>query len=420
MGVAIVLAYIALNLLSPAEILPFMAAFRPALMLALMSIPLAFLARMRKPELSRLRVQFVLVLLFYGWALGSYLPHGRLGHNLDTLLEFSPNVIAYFVVLFVLTSPVHFSMLRAVLVFVAIFVLINAFWSLPSAQASGISSPYVLADPGLGGHLGRIRGLGMLNDPNVFGQFLLMIMPMLYVSKKATGLGIGYLFAVPITVLFLIGVYFTHSRGAEMGVAVLVARLLIRRFKFPGAVLSGLFAMAYLIFVNAIQSRSITMKGGMDRLAIWSDGMSYFKHSPIWGVGFGEFPHLQHMTAHNSFLLCAAELGFVGLFLWMSIIVVTMIQLSRVPKVVAKSNPVVARWAEALRLSLILYLFTGFFLSRTYELPLYMLFGVSGAIVASAGGDDAVPPGTGWPIWSAVLGVAVLTLIYTMLRLRVV
>jgi hypothetical protein len=127
------------------------------------------------------------------------------------------------------------------------------------------------------------------------------------------------------------------------------------------------------------------------------------------------------MTAHNSYLLCAAELGMLGYFLWMSIVVVTMMQLGRVPKVVGASNPALAQWAVALRISLGVYLFTGFFLSRTYELPLFLLIGMSGAIITAAGGDDAIPlRGTFWPVWSFGLCVGILTLIYVMLRLRLV
>jgi hypothetical protein len=98
-----------------------------------------------------------------------------------------------------------------------------------------------------------------------------------------------------------------------------------------------------------------------------------------------------------------------------------MIQLSRVPAVVGKSNPALAQWALGVRLSLSVYLFTSFFLSRTYQLPIYLLFGMAGAIVAAAGGDEAIPVrGTGWPIWSLGLCVGILTMIYVMLRLRVV
>jgi hypothetical protein len=65
-------------------------------------------------------------------------------------------------------------------------------------------------------------------------------------------------------------------------------------------------------------------------------------------------------------------------------------------------------------------MFTSFFLSRTYDLPLFMLLGMSGAVITEAGGDEAVPPGHTWPIWSLGLCVGILTLIYALLRLRFV
>lgn len=374
MGLAVMLTYIALNLLSPGDIFPDLKDFRLALVAALASIPLAGLERLQHPELGKLRVQFVLVLLFFGWALGSWFPHGGLGANVRTLLELSSNVIVYFVGVMLLSSPARLNALRIVLVLVAIYVLINAFWGIPYARATGVTTPYDLTwdtayDPGSHVHDVRIRGLGMLNDPNVFGQYLLMILPMLYVSRKDSGLGVGWLLAIPVTFLFLIGVYFTGSRGAEMGVAALFGMYLIGKSKIKGFFVSIVFAIFLLLVINTTRSRTITMSQGMDRLAIWSDGMSYVKHSPIWGNGWGSFPDMQGMTAHNSFLLVAAELGIIGFFLWTSIIVVTMIQLSRVPKILGTSNPAMARWASATRLALGVYLFTGFFLSRAYQLP---------------------------------------------------
>jgi putative inorganic carbon (HCO3(-)) transporter len=437
MGLAVVLVYIALNLLSPGDLFPDLRQYRPTLILALASLPLAALARLRQPEIGKLRIQFILVILFFGWAICSWFPHGGLGANVRTLLELSSNVIVYFVGIILFGSPIRLSFLRTTLVLVAIFVLINALWGIPYARASGLTTPYDLTnqhdatvEPGLMAEQApgsansenvRIRGLGMLNDPNVLGQFLLMILPMLYVSTKDTGMGSGYVLAIPITILFLVGVYYTGSRGAEVGVAALIALFLIARYKTIGAVLSGIVGALLLLVVNLTRNRTITMSQGMDRLAIWSDGMSYFKSQPIWGIGWGSFADRQGMTAHNSFLLCAAELGFVGYFLWMSIIVVTMIQLSRIPKLIGAKNPAMVRWALAVRASLGVYLFTGFFLSRAYEMPLFLLFGMAGAIIAAVGGDDAIPlRGTGWPVWSLALCAGVLALIYAMLRLRMV
>jgi putative inorganic carbon (HCO3(-)) transporter len=422
MGLGLVVAYIALNLLSPGEIFPSLAPYRPFLILAIVNVPSLVFARLSAPEIGKLRTQFILVILFFGFACGSWLPHGGRGANVATFLALGPNVMAYFMGVVFLRSPFRLQLMRTTLVLVAVFVMVNAFSEASYVLATGDSMPYVLGSHGMDSSNGvRIQGLGMLNDPNCFGQYLLMILPMLFVGKRDTGLGPGYFLAIPIAVLFLIGVYYTGSRGAELGVAVLIGLFLTRRFKTVGAVVSTVLGALLLLAINAIGTRTISMSGGMDRLSIWSDGMSYFKQSPLWGIGIRGFIDRQGMTAHNSYLLCASELGILGYFLWMSMMVVTLIQLSRVPKVVGKSNPTLVRWAVALRLSLSVYLFTSFFLSRTYDLPLFLLLGMSGGIIIAAGGDKAVPlRGTKWPVWSLGFCASILGLIYVMLRLRVV
>jgi O-antigen ligase len=265
----------------------------------------------------------------------------------------------------------------------------------------------------------RIRGLGVLNDPNMFGQFLLLILPLLFVGKGKNGP--RYLFAIPVAVLLVIGVFLTASRGAQMGLGVLIGLFFVSRFKKTGKVAAAIIGPLSLVGINAATSRKVSMGGGMDRLAIWSDVMDFFKHSPIWGIGVGGFLERDDWTAHNSYLLCAAEMGIVGFFLWMSVLVVTLIQLNRVPKLVGESNPELARWAVAVKVSLGGYLFTSYFLSCTYALTLFLLLGMAGAIIAAAGGDEAIPlRGTNWQAKALGLCVGILTLIYVMLRLRVV
>jgi len=421
MGLVLVLTYIALNLLSPGDMFPALAPFKPLLILAIFCLPALLFARLQSPEIGKLRTQFILVMLFFGWTCCSWIPHGWFGGNLTTILELGPNVMVYIMGVVLLRSPFKLGALRIVLVLVAVYVIANAFGQVPYARASGVSTPYVLASHELFDRDAvRIQGLGMLHDPNNFGQFLLLILPMLYVSRRETGLGIGYLLAIPVTVLLVVGVYFTGSRGAEVGAALLIAQYLIWRFKTVGAVFSAVVGSALFAAINTFRTRTISMAGGMDRLAIWSDGMQFFKSSPVWGIGIRGYMDRDVMTAHNSYLLCAAELGIVGYFLWMSMVLVTLIQLNRVPKIVGESNPALARWALALNFSLSGYMFTSFFLSRTYDLPLFLLLGMSGAVITEAGGDEAVPPGRGWPLWSFGICVAILALIYALLRLRVV
>ena len=126
------------------------------------------------------------------------------------------------------------------------------------------------------------------------------------------------------------------------------------------------------------------------------------------------------MTAHNSYLLCAAELGLIGYFFWMSILVVTIIYLRRAAKM-PSADPIWARWASAINMSLITYLFTSFFLSRTYDLPLYLLLGIAGAVINASGGEQkllATP--SRWPVWAAGACISSIMLIYVLVRLRAV
>jgi O-antigen ligase len=419
MGLALVLIYIALNLLSPADMIPALAPYRPMLVLAVINVPLAILARMEAPQVGKLRTQPLLVFLFFGFGCAALIPHRLYGANITTFMELLPNVLAYFLGIVHFRSPHRLRLVCALLVFIALFDLVNGVMELPYAHASGADTPYVAVV----GHVTatmefRIRGLGMLKDPNTYGQFVLLILPMLFVSKRNTGLGSGWAVVLPISALFLFAVYLTGSRGAVLGMLVIVGLFLIRRLKKTGAILMTVLGGLALLIVNAYKTRTISIQGGMDRLAIWSDGLSYFKESPIWGIGPRNFSDRYGMTAHNSFLLVAAEMGFIGLFLWTSMSVVTFIQLNRIARL-PKVDPVIARWALALRISLASYLFTSFFLSRAYELPLYMLLGMSGGVIIAAGGDDVVSlRGSLWPVWTLVSSAGALILIYLMLRLR--
>jgi O-antigen ligase len=388
---------------------------------AIATIPPTLAARLQTPESGKVRTQLFLMILFFGFAVCSWFPHGGLRANLTSLQNLAPNIIVYFLALVHLRTPSRLHLVRVILVLVAIFVLAMAFSQIPLARAGGESTPYVQysgdeTNPDL-----RITGLGLMSDPNILGQFLLLILPLLFVSNRETGLGPKYFLIIPLTVLFLVGVYNTGSRGAVLGLGMVVGLYIIYRYKTTGKLIAAVFGSVTLVLINTVGARKVSITGGMDRLAIWSDGMAFFKSSPLWGIGFGGFVEREQWTAHNSYLLCAAELGFLGLFLWVSVLVVTVIQLNQVPKLVGKSNPALARWAVGMKVSLGGYLLTSYFLSCTYAVPLFLLLGMSGGIIAAAGGDEAMPlHGTRWPLWAFALSLVAIISIYVMLRLRVV
>lgn len=416
MGFLVVVIYVSLYLLSPADLFPALAPYRILLVLALLTLPLSVIPLLKSQVIINLRTQFLLVLAFFLFAMLSWIPHRWFGGTMVALDSLLPNLIVYFLGIIHFRGLGRLKVLRIALVLVALYILGSALSQVPEALATGKETPYVM--PGL--QEPRIRGLGLLHDPNYFGQYLLILLPMLFVTTKPKGMGMGYLLAVPITLVFLFGIYMTNSRGTALGCVLLIALYLTKRFKRVGLVLSGIVGLGIFAAINLNRARTISISGGVDRLAIWSDGLSYFKSSPLWGIGYNAFVGRQGMTAHNSYLLCAAELGIIGYFIWMSILVVTLIQLRQAAKL-RLAEPPWARWASALTMSLITYLFTSFFLSRVYDLPLFLLLGLSGAIIDASGGENKLlPRDTRWPAWAFGLCIALLMVTYVMVRLRAV
>src|ERR1700686_5663186 len=76
--------------------------------------------------------------------------------------------------------------------------------------------------------------------------------------------------------------------------------------------------------------RGISPADGADRLEAWANGLEMFKSAPLFGIGFNGFTDFLDITAHNSFVLCLAELGLLGSTLWMALLVTTTTDLNRI------------------------------------------------------------------------------------------
>jgi O-antigen ligase len=165
---------------------------------------------------------------------------------------------------------------------------------------------------------------------------------------------------VPGSALLLAGIWCTHSRGGLVGLVVLVGLLARRRLTSFGSALASAGVAILMLAMGYTGGRT-----GDDRLNIWSDGLGMFKSSPIWGVGYRHYTDLSNKTAHNSFLLCAVELGLIGCFLWVGALLVSLWELRLVADVTAihDSDEELRAWANAVFLSLLPLPFPGWFLS---------------------------------------------------------
>ena len=108
-----------------------------------------------------------------------------------------------------------------------------------------------------------------------------------------------------------------------------------------------------------------------------------FKSSPVWGVGYGAFTDFHERTAHNSFVLCFSELGLVGYFIWLALLLITIVEVRSLKKLSMEDpqDREFHRWGRAIELALYAFLGAALFLSRTYVLTLYLLLGLGVALV---------------------------------------
>src|SRR5208283_4244070 len=122
--------------------------------------------------------------------------------------------------------------------------------------------------------LDRLKAQGLIDDPNDFAQLLLVTTSLCFFWWGRNWLKNVFLVLLPAAIL-LYGVYLTHSRGALVALAVMVAVAFRRKLRWLGSlVVAGVVALGLLTnrFTGG-REISLSAAGGGDRLDIWSDGL---------------------------------------------------------------------------------------------------------------------------------------------------
>jgi O-antigen ligase len=112
------------------------------------------------------------------------------------------------------------------------------------------------------------------------------------------------------------------------------------------------------------------------RIDAWYEGFQFFRSSPIVGIGKGEFTEHHIITAHNSFVLCFSETGFLGYIAWFGTACYVMYGLHHVLK---RTRPGTRAHRQTLAIfnALAAFFVGGFFLSRTYFILVPIFFGLA-------------------------------------------
>lgn len=247
---------------------------------------------------------------------------------------------------------------------------------------------YVCEHAGLWGTAsvsGRIRFRGNLEDPNELSLTVAICFPFVFTwfqRKKNAIRGLLMLLA-----LGLIGscVFYSQSRGGQLVLLVVLGTFFTLRFGWKLGAIAGGVASVPMAALMAMSGRSESEAEGssLERIECLAVGLELVKTSPIWGIGKGQFGEYHFLTAHNSYVLAAAENGIVGFALWSCVMFLAVkIPLSAIKFLKDKKGAEAARariHAGGMLASTLGLVVGSFFLSFTYHPILWIYVGISGA-----------------------------------------
>jgi len=224
-------------------------------------------------------------------------------------------------------------------------------------------------------------------ENNAFAIAVLISIPLLLIWRHQTSSQLfkkGVTFAIPIMYACSLA---SWSRGALLTMAVLTL-ILIRHSKhkflaIPLVIASAIFTFPYLPaeWTGRMQTLETYEQdsSAMSRIKIWKDGWNHTLEHPFVGAGFEGWRYVGDRDWHSSYVEMFSEHGFIAFGLWMSLILGTLFNLSRLPKLTKNIEGMdwVANYCFMVRTSLICYMTGTLFLGLSYWDLLYHLIFIS-------------------------------------------
>lgn len=254
-------------------------------------------------------------------------------------------------------------------------------------------------EPLKGGKLTRMTNFfgGIGDDPNEMGLLLLAMFPLpLYMMSQEKSV-IKKIFYVMAAVIFLLCIIRTRSRGAFLGLLVVLAVLLWDNRKKVGTVVLISLIAVYGAFHahESFWERMLSMQSketieadynAFSRVLQAQYAIDLIKTKPLLGFGIGNFKeakvrvlHLDReskeadQVAHNAYLELASEIGIVGLLSFLSIVFLSLRYFTFAIKIFGKEDgdTKLLLIANSLRAGFLGVLVVIFFLSEEFNRILY-------------------------------------------------
>lgn len=399
----IVFALLAYFALTPGAVGSFVSAQAASLVLAL-----SWLARIatrttptglfwsRHPAITWLAVAFL------AWVALSSLWAEDASNTALVLIKYGLDALLFLIVFEAVRKPAHVKGLLAALVTGG--AMAAAYGIVVSPNLSSLAgSPTAATD------LDRLGGT--IADPNLLAAVLVVAFVLAAALAVVTRSPARRAALIVAGGLALLSVFLTASRGGAVGLlaALLAGIVLARRHRAAAvgwALVVVVASVAYVgLFDPGVAQRYSTSDGGNGRTDLWKVGWRMAEANPVRGVGAGNFRDAsahyvlvkpgaiadtefiidQPRFAHNVYLEILAELGVVGLGLFLALVGAAVgagIQAAR--RFARTGDADMELLSRAVVVALVALLAMDFFLSDQFSKQLWLLLALCPALLAIA------------------------------------
>ena len=377
-------AYLAFVYFEPAIWFPWLAEYRVALIIPLVTLVVAILRGARLPRAPQ-HALFILLLLT---AVISTLFSIEVQRSLDHLAMLMKGVAFYFLVVLVVQSARSLrALLNVILIYGGLTTVATLITSKLDISRPGNSDLYRLSS--------FFGGIG--DGPNEFGALLLALLPLPLCLLEADSSVRKKVALTTLALAIMLCITRTRSRGAFVGVVVVLGLLLLEsRWRLRLALLlAPLVALVILYTHSGYWDRIATLEsaeairaegGAYGRLMQAQYALQLMALRPFTGVGLGNFVHakitllgldpqsgLTQHVEHSAYLAIGAEIGVLGMLILLAILGVSVLQTYRSQRILSSSPElyVLSRTSKAIRIGLIGFATAILFLSEQYNSILY-------------------------------------------------
>ncbi len=381
----IVLAFVIFSFFRIHEVFPFLEPLKLPLLLALAALFVIFLRATISqnlypywcPQFTFLILFFLLVTIAIPFA-----SNAAVAKSAWTGV-YSKIILMTFVIAWMMRKESHFITASRLFIFsgacVGIVALYNKFNSIGLVEGTRVT-------------IGRDIG-SLLGDPNDLALVLLYPMAFAIATFLEKSLStFERLFSFSTFCILLYALLATQSRGGLLGFLAVASLFAYNRVRSKVLLISGgAIAVAVLFIVAGISERA---SGGaaeegidesaMGRLYAWEAAWNMALDNPIFGVGISNFYYnyfsysthwdgLNH-AVHSTWFGVLAESGFVGLVLFVSLIISTLIMSLNMLKNLdaEKHSPGIRVALNAAPAGIIGFIVSGTFLTQGFIWPVYL------------------------------------------------